>query len=274
MRRALAGCLLVAMGGAPLGVLLVLRRMSLMGDAMAHAILPGIALGFILCGLSVPAMSLGGLLAGLLVVCLTGLATRYTALREDAGLAAFYLMALAAGVLLVSVHGSALDLMHLLFGSVLAIDDISLWGMLGATAVTILTLGAIYRPLVAESFDPSFMRAIGGRGGIYHVLFLVLVVLNLVAGFQALGTMMAVGLMIVPAVASRFWTRRLFVMMLVAALIAGVAAYSGLILSYYLNAPSGPAIILFAGGLYVFSLLFGRYDSLRARYFPFGHLEI
>jgi len=273
MRHALVGCILVALGSAPLGVMLVLRRMSLVGDAMAHAILPGIALGFICAGLSVTAMSIGGLVAAFVVMLAAGLATRFTDLREDASLAGFYLMALALGVLLVSTHGSALDLVNFLFGSVLSVDDASLRFMAVVTSVTLLTLAVIYRPLVTESFDPVFMRSVRGRGGIYHMIFLMLVGLNMVAGFQALGTLMAVGLMIVPAVAARFWTRTLLSLTVTAVGIAIISAFGGLVLSYDLNAPSGPAIILVTGSIYIMSLLFGRYGSLRARYFPFRHLE-
>ena len=120
MRRALVGCLALALGGGPIGTFLVIRRMSLMGDALSHAVLPGAALGFIFGGLSLPAMSLGGAGAGLAVALLSGLVTRLTPLREDASFAAFYLISLALGVLLVSTHGSNVDLLHLLFGSILA----------------------------------------------------------------------------------------------------------------------------------------------------------
>ena len=273
MRRALVGSVLVALGSAPLGVMLVLRRMSLMGDAMSHAILPGIALGFIFAGLSVPAMGIGGLIAAFVVMLAAGLTARFTTLREDASLAGFYLTALAFGVFLISTHGTALDLVNLLFGSVLAVDNPSLILIASVTSLTLITLAIIYRPLVAESFDPVFMQAVRGKGGVYHMLYLVLLALNLVAGFQALGTLMAVGLMIVPAVASRFWARSLPFVMLTAIVIAIISAFGGLVLSFNLDAPSGPAIILVAGALYIVSLIFGRYGSLRARYFPFRHLE-
>ena len=198
MRRALVGCLALALGGGPIGTFLVIRRMSLMGDALSHAVLPGAALGFILGGLSLPAISLGGVGAGLVVALLSGLVTRLTPLREDASFAAFYLISLAIGVLLVSTHGSNVDLLHLLFGSILAIDDATLV-LIGAVAsIGLLSLAIIYRPLVVECFDPGFLRAVGGRGGLVHTVFLALVVLNLVAGFQALGTLMAVGLMMLP----------------------------------------------------------------------------
>jgi zinc/manganese transport system permease protein len=192
MRRALVGCLALALAGGPIGTFLVLRRMSLIGDALSHAVLPGAALGFILGGLSLPAMSLGGAGAGLVVALLSGVVTRLTPLREDASFAAFYLISLALGVLLVSAHGSNIDLLHLLFGSILAIDDTALL-LIGAVAsVSLFALAVIWRPLVVECFDPGFLRAVGGRGGLVHTIFLALVVLNLVAAFQALGTLMAV----------------------------------------------------------------------------------
>src|SRR5215813_3373581 len=178
MRRALIGCLALALGCGPIGTILVIRRMSLMGDALSHAVLPGAALGFILAGLSLPAMSLGGIAAGMAVAFLSGLVTRLTPLREDASFAAFYLISLALGVLLVSTHGSSIDLLHLLFGSILAIDGAGLV-LIGVIAtVSLLSLALIWRPLVAECFDPVFLRTVDGRGGLVQTLFLALVVLN------------------------------------------------------------------------------------------------
>jgi zinc/manganese transport system permease protein len=273
MRRALVGCLALALGCGPLGTILVIRRMSLMGDALSHAVLPGAALGFIIAGLSVPAMSLGGVVAGLVVALLSGLVTRLTPLREDASFAGFYLISLALGVLLVSTRGSNVDLLHLLFGSILAVDDAALVLIGGIASVSLLLLAVIYRPLVVECFDPGFLRAVGGRGGLVHTLFLVLVVLNLVAGFQALGTLMAVGLMMLPAAAARFWARELWSLSAVGMALALGSGFFGLLLSYHLDAPSGPAIVLVAGLAYLVSVLTGPRDSLFALYLRRGHLE-
>jgi zinc/manganese transport system permease protein len=272
MRRALVGCLALALGCGPIGTILVIRRMSLMGDALSHAVLPGVALGFILAGLSVPAMSFGGVAAGLAVALLSGLVTRLTPLREDASFAAFYLISLALGVMLVSTHGSNVDLLHLLFGSILAVDNTALL-LIGAIAtLSLLVLAVIYRPLVVDCFDPGFLRTLGGRGGLVHTLFLALVVLNLVAGFQALGTLMAVGLMMLPAAAARFWVRELWLLSAASSALALASALFGLLLSYHLDMPSGPAIVLVAGLAYLASLLFGRCDSLRALYLQREHL--
>src|SRR6516165_7120535 len=273
MRRGLVGCLAIALGCGPIGTILVLRRMSLMGDALSHAVLPGAALGFIFAGLWLPAMTLGGVAAGLAVALLSGLVTRLTPLREDASFAAFYLISLALGVLLVSTHGSNIDLLHLLFGSILAVDDAALI-LIGAIAtLSLLALAVIYRPLVVECFDPGFLRAVGGRGGLVHTLFLALVVLNLVAGFQALGTLMAVGLMMLPAAAARFWVRELWSLCAASSVLALASGLLGLLLSYHLDIPSGPAIVLVAGLVYLTSVIFGPRDSLSALSVRRAHLE-
>lgn len=277
MRRALAACLALALGCGPVGVLLVLRRMSLMGDAMSHAVLPGAAIGFLAAGLSLWAMSVGGFLAGLAVALLAGLVSRVTALREDASFAAFYLISLAGGVLIVSLRGSSVDLMHVLFGTILAVDDAGLLLVAGISTVTLLTLALLYRPLVVECFDPGFLRAVGGSGGrlgaVCHLVFLVLVVLNLVGGFQALGTLMAVGLMMLPAASARFWAERIATLALVAMAVAFASGIGGLLLSFHLNLPSGPAIVLVAGAAYLLSLALGPVGSLRMRWFPGQHLD-
>jgi zinc/manganese transport system permease protein len=273
MRRALVGCLALALSCGPIGTILVIRRMSLMGDALSHAVLPGAALGFITAGLSLPAMSLGGVVAGLVVALLSGLVTRLTPLREDASFAGFYLISLALGVLLVSIHGSNVDLLRLLFGSILGVDDAALILIGGIATVSLLLLAVIYRPLVVECFDPGFLRAVGGRGGLVHTLFLALVVFNLVAGFQALGTLMAVGLMMLPAAAARFWVRELWSLSAASSALALGSGFLGLLLSYHLDLPSGPAIVLVAGLGYLISVALGPRDSLRALYVRRSHLE-
>ncbi|MBL9045776.1 MAG: metal ABC transporter permease [Tabrizicola sp.] len=273
MQRALLGCLAISLGATPVGVFLLLRRMSLTGDAMAHAILPGAAVGYLVAGLNLGAMTIGGVAAGLIVAVLTGAVARFTALREDASLAAFYLISLALGVLLVSLKGSNVDLMHVLFGTVLALDDAALTLLCAITTVTLISLALVYRPLVLECADPRFLRSVSPWSGPVHFLFLGLVVLNLVAGFQALGTLMAVGIMILPAAAARFWATSIGGMLAVAASVAAISSVAGLLASYHAGLPSGPAIILSAGTLYLLSLMFGPSGSLAARFWPRAHLE-
>lgn len=258
MRRALVAALALSLSAAPLGVFLTLRRMSLIGDALSHAILPGVAIGFMLFGLSLTAMALGGVLAGMLVAALAGLISRSTALKEDASLAAIYLMALALGVTLISGHGTQLDLLHILFGSALGVDGPGLRLVAGVSSVSVLLLAAAYRGLVLESFDPVFLSAAGPRRPapwLWQQGFLMLVVVNLVAGFQTLGTLMAVGLMMIPAVSARLWHATLPAQLVNASVQAVLAGVLGLLLSYHLDMPSGPTIIGCAGALYLASLV-------------------
>ncbi len=244
--------------------------MSLVGDALGHAVLPGAAVGYMIGGLSLPAMSLGGFIAGMLMALLAGLVSRFTTLKEDANFAAFYLTCLAIGVILVSTNGSNIDLLHLLFGSVLAVDLPALRLVAASASVTVLTLAVIYRPLVLESIDPLFLKAVNGKGGLWHLLFLVLVVMNLVAGFQALGTLMSVGLMMLPAITARLWVKNLGGLMLLAVCFALLCGTAGLLFSYYVEIPSGPAIILFCGGLYLFSVIFGWESGVVLRWLRRG----
>ncbi len=273
MRRALVGCLALALGATPMGVFLLLRRMSLMGDAMSHAILPGAALGYLAFGLSLAAMTIGGILAGLLVVLLAGLVTRSSVLKEDASLAAFYLLSLAAGVMIVSLRGNNLDLLHVLFGSVLALDDGSLLLIAAIASTTVLGLALLLRPLALECFDPAFLRGVSRLSPVAHYGFLGLVVFNLVAGFHALGTLMAVGIMILPAAAARLWARNLGPLLLIAVGIAFLSGLTGLLLSFHADVPAGPAIVLMCGLAYIGSLLLAPDGMLAGRLPTRRHLE-
>ncbi len=290
MRRALVATVALSLSAAPLGVFITLRRMSLLGDALSHAVLPGVAIGFMLFGLSLTAMAAGGVLAGMLVAALAGFISRSTALKEDASLAALYLMALALGVALISHRGTQLDLLHILFGSALGVDTYGLYLVAAVSSVSMLVLAALYRGLVLESFDPVFLSSVSvrrsdsasvgkwrktwhglwGKGWIWQQIFLMLVVINLVAGFQTLGTLMAVGLMILPAVSSRLWHTSLPAQLANASLQAVLASISGLLLSYHLDTASGPTIIGCAGALYLASLLIAPGGWL-VQIFPSAH---
>jgi zinc/manganese transport system permease protein len=273
MRRALVGALALALAGAPLGVFLILRRMSLSGDAMAHAILPGAAIGYLIAGLSLPAMTIGGVVAGFAVAIGSGAVARATALREDASLAAFYLLSLALGVTIVSVRGSNVDLLHVLFGSVLALDNATMFLLASIASVTLIGLAVIYRPLVMDTLDPGFLASVSGAGAWTHAAFLGFVALNLVAGFHALGTLLAVGVMMLPAVSARLWTQNITGMILLATGFGLTGAYTGLLASFYWGLPSGPLIILACGLFYVLSLFAGPAGGLLRRLTPRSHLE-
>ncbi|TWD42802.1 metal ABC transporter permease [Pantoea sp. SJZ147] len=267
MRRALVACVALAFSATPLGVFLSLRRMSLIGDALSHAVLPGAAIGYLISGLSLVAMGVGGLIAGLAVALLSGAVSHYTPLKEDASFAGFYLGSLALGVTLVSLRGSSVDLLHVLFGSLLAVDNPALAVVGGIAAFTLLMLAVIYRPLVIDAFDSDFLRAQGKWSApLVHGIFLTLVVLNLVAGFQVLGTLMSVGLMMLPAASARFWSRHLVVMLGSAMLMAVLSAFAGLVLSWHFSLPAGPAVVLSAAMLFFLSILTGPCGGILRRH--------
>ena len=273
MRRALAGSIALAIAGPPLGVFLILRRMALTGDAVGHAILPGAALGYLAAGLSLGPMTIGGLAAGLIVAVGSGVVARATVLREDASLAAFYLISLALGVTIVSLRGSNIDLLHVLFGSVLALDDATLILLASIASMTLAGLAILYRPLVLETVDSGFLASVSKSGGLVQIAFLALVVLNLVGAFQAIGTLLAVGMMMLPAASARLITQDMTAMIGVAAAQGIFAGYAGLIVSYHAGLPSGPLIILMAGLLYLLALVFGPAGGLLRRFKTGRHLE-
>lgn len=273
MQNALLGCVLLSVSAAPVGVFLMLRRMSLTGDAMAHGILPGAALGYLYAGLSLGAMTVGGLLAGVAVAVASGLVARHTVLREDTSLAAFYLLSLSLGVVIVSTQGNNVDLLHVLFGTVLSLNAEALALLAGVALVTVMALVALFRPLVLECLDPGFLRSVSGWSPVAHYGFLVLLVLNLVAGFHALGTLMAVGLVVLPAAAARFWVRHIRPLLALSAVLALLGSVAGLLVSYHADLPSGPAIVLGMAVLMLASMLAGPFGLVRSRLQPRHHLK-
>lgn len=272
MRRALIGGIAVALGAAPIGVFLMLRRMSLIGDAMAHAILPGAAIGFLLGGLSLGYMSAGGVLAGLGVALASGFVARSTLVKEDMALAAFYLVSLALGVTIISASRANIDVLALLFGSILALDDATLLLITGISSLTLVALALGYRGILLECLDPGFAAGISRAGAGLYFGFLVLVVLNLVAGFHALGTLLVVGIMMLPAGAARLWRDDVAPMLGLSMALALASILLGLILSYHAGLASGPSIILVAGAIYGLSLLIAPFGLMR-RFWPRRHLQ-
>lgn len=262
MRRALLACIALGLMSGPIGVLLVMRRMSLAGDAISHAVLPGVAIAYMIAGMSLPALGLGAFISATVVALLSGAVAQYTSQKEDASLAAFYIMALALGVAMISMQANSVNLIHLLFGNVLAVDNSGLLLVVSVTSLSLLTLAVIWRPLLMAGFDPSFLVQYGHLGRASSLVFMLLVVLAFVASFQTLGTLMAVGLLMLPATAARFWTKDIVGLCLIAALIAAISAVTGLLISFHVHVPSGPAIVLVAGALYVLSLLIGARESV------------
>jgi zinc/manganese transport system permease protein len=262
MPAAAAGALALAFGGAPLGVLLIARRMSLVGDALSHGILPGAALAYLVAGPDPVALTLGALCAGFAVAILSSLLARTGRLPEDAAFAVFYLSALALGVLILGRSTNAEALLDLLFGAAGGLDATALIVSAIAASATLILLALFLRGFLAESADPVFMRASGLPGGLLHLLLMMLVALNLVAGFRAFGALMTVGLMMIPAASARFWARGYTGQAAIAVLISVLASGSGLWLAHGLGAEPGAIMTLSASALFAVSALIGPNKGL------------
>lgn len=255
MRTALVACIALAVASGPLGTLLLLRRMGLVGNVLSHAVMPGAAIGFALAGSALAVLSIGGLITGIAVVLLMMVGTRFGEQREDASLAAFYVASIGVGILVVSLRGTNVDLMHVLLGTVLAIDLPALVLIVAIASVVVASLALIFRPLAIQSFDPAFLRATGSGDSAFRATFLILVVMDLVAGFQALGTLLAGVPLLLPPAAARWWARGIGPLIGLSIGFGVLAGYAGLLASYHLNVPSGPAIACAAAFIYAASTL-------------------
>lgn len=261
LKTAAAGALSLAFGGAPLGTLLIARRMSLMGDALSHGILLGAAAAFLVAGRDPVALTLGALAAALAVTGLSSLLARTRRLPEDAAFAVVYLPALAAGVLLMSRKAGAEALEAMLFGAAGSLDRGGLILAAGAASASLIALALFIRGFVAESVDPGFTRA-EGAGRRLHLLFMMLVALNLVAGFRAFGALMTVALMMIPAAGARFWAKGWAGQAGVAIAISALASGAGLVIAALAGVEPGAVMTLCASVLFAASGLLGVNDGL------------
>ena len=264
MRRAFVATVVLSASVAPVGAFLVLRRLSLAGEAMAHAIMPGIVIGFVVAGMSVSSLLVGGLIAGVGVASLAALLARKTILRSDASLAALYLLALAIGIFILSASGSAVPLKSFLFGSILGIDDASLLLLVSVATTTLVAFAVLLRPLIVSTCDPVFFESQTRRPWIVEQGFMLLLVLNLLAAFKTFGTLMAVGLMILPAAAARYWVSTITGQIGLGFTFALSSCWLGLTVSFLLpETPSGPAMVIMAGGFFAISAIVGPYGFAR-----------
>ena len=254
--RALIACINISFICPILGIFLMLKRMSLIGDAISHAILPGVAIGFMLGGMSIIYMAIGGLIAGIIVTLLAIIVSYQTKIKEDASFAGFYLLALAIGVIIISKNGSNVDLIHILFGSILSVDQQSLLILSLITTVSLLVISFIIRPLIVDIFDKNLLKINKLNPLIFQLIFIFLVVINLVIDFQILGTILVVGLMMLPASIAKLLAKSLNMMFIIAIISSLLSSLFGIILSFYLDIPTGPSIILVNGLIYIMSIIY------------------
>lgn len=268
--KALVACLAISLSCPILGFFMIIKRMSLMGDAISHAILPGVAIGYLIAGMSTLAMTVGGIAAGCIVTISARLVVN-TRISIDTALACFYFMAVALGVLIISYSGTNIDLMHILFGSILAIDNISMILLALVVSVSLIVLACILRPLVLDTFDENILPMMRINPNIVQLLFLLLLVLNLVIQFQIIGTVLVIGLMILPASTAMLISRNINYIMLNSVLIAMLSSILGITLSYFLNIATGPCIVLLCGIFYCATIILNKLRTVLSKHHYRSH---
>jgi len=248
MQRALVASLIVGVVCSVLGCFVVLRAMAFLGDALAHAILPGVAVAYLL-GANLLA---GALVAALLVAAGIGLFSRRGAVKEDTAIGILFAAALALGVVLMStVRSYATDLTHILFGNVLGVSAGDLW-VTGALAAGVLaTVALLYKELLLASFDPVLAHTLKRRPELLRFVMLMLLALTVVVSLQTVGVGLVAAMLVTPAATAYLLTHRLSRMMFVSAAIGAACSVAGLYLSYYLNVASGAAVVLTATALFM-----------------------
>jgi ABC-type Mn2+/Zn2+ transport system permease subunit len=265
MLRALLGGMLIGFVNGFVGTFVVLRRMALMADSLSHSLLPGLAIGVLLFGLSTAGLFVGGLSAALMVALGAQLISRSSRLKEDTALAILYTVAFSLGLVLLSFVKVRVSLMHYLFGNILGLSNTDLWVSYTVALVGIPLLAALQRPFLILLFEPAVARSQGVRVGLLNALLSVVLVVTMISSLQAVGVILMLGLLISPAATVYLLCDSFPAMLWGGGAIGLFGTVAGLILSYHVNnLPSGAAIVLVLGGIFFLAYLFSpRYGALR-----------
>ena len=259
IQRGLLAALMVGVLCSVIGCYVVLRSMAFLGDAMAHAVLPGVAVAYLL-GRN---LTLGALAAALVVALGVGLFSRKGMIKEDTAIGVLFAAALSLGVVLISrIRTYAVDLSHILFGNVLGVSSLDLW-LTGIIGVVILILILVfYRQFLVISFDPVLAATLRMRVGLFNNMLLVLLALTIVISIQTVGVGLVAAMLVTPAATAYLLVRRLPSMMVLSGLFGGVSSLVGLFASYHLNVASGAAIVLTTTLIFLVVFLFAPRKGL------------
>lgn len=279
MQRALLGCALIGFTNGFLGAYVVLRRMALMADALSHSLLPGLALGVILFGLTPLSLFFGALSAALMVALGAAVIARSSRVKEELALGILYTMAFAIGVLMLEFAPTRVSLLHYLFGNVLGQGSSDLWIAWGVAAVTLPVMVLLQRPLFLFLFEANVARSQGVRVDALNALVTAFVVLAMISALQAVGVILALGMLIAPAATIYLLSDRFEYLFWGGGLLGAFGSCAGLLISHWFNLRSGPCIVMFLGGMFAAAYLFGpRYGIIprlwrRKRHFHAESLE-
>jgi ABC-type Mn2+/Zn2+ transport system permease subunit len=263
MQRGMLASMIVGILCAVMGTYVVLGGMAFLGDALAHAILPGIAIAYLLHG----SLLVGALVAAIVIAFLIGLFSRQGTVKEDTAIGILFAAALSLGIALISsIKTYAVDLSHILFGNVLGVSSTDLWLTAALGLLVLLTVILLYKPFLVISFDPVLAATMRLPTDLLRNLMLALLALTVVVSLQTVGVGLAAAMLVTPAATAYLLTRRLASMMVLSATIGALSSIIGLYLSFYLNIVSGSAIVLTATGFFLIAFLFNpRQGILRRR---------
>lgn len=249
LQNALITAVVVGIVSGVVGCFIILRGMSLMGDAISHAVLPGVAISFIL-GIN---FFIGAILFGLLASIIITYVKNNSMIKGDTAIGITFSSFLALGVILIGVANSSTDLFHILFGNILAVQDIDKWLTIGVAVVVIITIILFFKPLLLTSFDPAMAKAVGMNVSFYHYLLMVLLTLVAVTAMQSVGTILIVAMLITPAATAYLYTNSLKRMMLLSASLGALSSVLGLFIGYRFNIAVGSCIVLTAAVIFTIS---------------------
>ncbi|HHW6774100.1 TPA: metal ABC transporter permease [Staphylococcus aureus] len=261
LNRALITSIIVGIVCGTVGSLIVLRGLSLMGDAMSHAVLPDVALSFLF---GIP-MFVGALITGMIASIFIGYITSSSKTKPDAAIGISFTAFLASGIIIISLINTTTDLYHILFGNLLAITNSAFLTTIVIGSIVLILIIIFYRPLMISTFDPTFSRMSGLNTTLLHYFVMLLLSLVTVASIQTVGIILVVALLITPASTAFLISKKLYSMMIIASLISVISSIVGLYYSYIYNIPSGATIVLCTFVIYIITLFFTKFTNRKKR---------
>ena len=261
-QRALMAALLVGILCPILGTYVVLRGMAFLGDALAHIILPGVVIAFLL---GIP-LVIGALVMGILTAFGIGALSNRNGLREDSAIGVIFAGAFALGIAMLSAtEGYAVDLTHFLFGNLLGVSVTDLWTMLALSVVVLVLIVLFFKELQVVSFDPTLAHTLRLPVRTFDYLLLVMIAVTIVVALQAVGVSLMLAMIVTPAASASLVTQRLLPMMICGAILGAISGFVGLYASFYLEIASGPSVVLVATLIFGIIFVFAPERGLLAR---------
>lgn len=249
LQNALVTAVVIGIVSGTVGCFIILRGMSLMGDAISHAVLPGVAISYIL-GIN---FFIGAILFGLLASVIITYIQNNSIVKGDTAIGITFSSFLSLGVILIGIANSSTDLFHILFGNILAVQDLDKWITLGVSAIVLIVVALFFKEVLITSFDPIMAKAMGMKVSFYHYLLMILLTLVAVTAMQSVGTILIVAMLVTPAAAAYLYANSLKMMILISSLLGAFSSILGLFLGYSFNIAAGSSIVLTSAIIFAIS---------------------